>query len=209
MSEHLQFDVPGWQAFLRDWDVQARDLMQRLPESNDPATEEFNVRATLLQEGATDENLAAGARALGMTLPESLQRFYRASNGLIVPVLDAEHARIVGAEHLAFLRDNEPWIILDREADRFDMPDEQYRRYGRAQNPLAIPSKYFRGLVQLCPMVDSAVLVLNPQVVTAEGEWEAWRMSFEAPGTIRFPTFEAMMLELKERSLRSLRKIVG
>ena len=52
--------------------------------------------------------------------------------------------RIVGVEQLALLRDNEPWIALDREADKIDMPDEEYRRYGRAQNPLRIPSKYYR-----------------------------------------------------------------
>ena len=116
--------------------------------------------------------------------------------------------RIVGVEQLALLRDNEPWIALDREADKIDMPDEEYLRYGPAQNPLGIPSKYYRGLVQLCPMIDSALLAMNPAVVTSSGEWEAWHMCFESPGTFRYPTFEVMMVELREQTTNRLRTIV-
>jgi hypothetical protein len=207
VSDEPQFDVADWQAFLRDWDAQARELLPRLDAWNDPVTKEFNVRGSILLEGATEEAIGAGARKLGLELPESLKRFFRASNGLIVPMLDAEHARIVAAEQLTFLRDNESWIVLDREADRIDVPDDEYRRYGRAQNPLGVPSKYYRGLVQLCPMVDSALLAMNPQVCTPGGEWEAWHMRFAAPGTFRYPHFEAMMVELRNQSMSRLREI--
>ena len=49
---------------------------------------------------------------------------------------------------------------------------------------------------------------MKPEVVTAGGEWEAWHMGFEAPGTFRYPTFEAMMIELREQTTNRLRKIV-
>lgn len=40
-----------------------------------------------------------------------------------------------------------------------------------------------------------AILLLNPQVITSEGEWEAWFFSNWGPGADRYPSFWELMQE--------------
>ncbi len=39
----------------------------------------------------------------------------------------------------------------------------------------------------------SAIYLLNPQVVTEEGEWEAWFFANWLPGAARYRSFQEMM----------------
>ncbi|MEQ8226028.1 MAG: hypothetical protein ABRQ37_27190, partial [Candidatus Eremiobacterota bacterium] len=41
--------------------------------------------------------------------------------------------------------------------------------------------------------VDSAIYLLNPHVVTSDGEWEAWFFGYTLPGAIRYRSFREMM----------------
>jgi hypothetical protein len=186
VTDQVPFDVAGWQSFLRSWDVQVRDLMWKLPPPpHDPVTAELMARGSILRDRAGEDDIRDAANRFGRELPESLKRFYRVSNGLIVPMLDVQDARIFAVQQLSYLRDSEPTVVVLGEAETVEMTDEEYRRYGRGQDPLSVSSRYWRGLVQLSSKVDSAVLALNPEVATASGEWEAWYIAFEAPGTCR------------------------
>ena len=40
---------------------------------------------------------------------------------------------------------------------------------------------------------DAAILLLNPQVITTDGEWEAWFFSNWNPGARRYPSFWELM----------------
>ena len=53
--------------------------------------------------------------------------------------------------------------------------------------------------------MDAAFLALNPQVVTPEGEWEAWYFGNALPGARRYRNFEEMMVDLRRRTLENVR----
>jgi hypothetical protein len=42
-------------------------------------------------------------------------------------------------------------------------------------------------------MRDAAILLLNPKIVTDEGEWEAWYLDSKLPGAFRFRSFQELM----------------
>lgn len=42
-------------------------------------------------------------------------------------------------------------------------------------------------------MGDAAIYVLNPQIVTPEGEWEAWLFADWLPGAARYRSFQDLM----------------
>jgi hypothetical protein len=208
VTDQAPFDIAGWQSFLQSWDAQVRDLLSKLPPPpHDPVTAELMARGSILRDGANEDDIRAAAKRFGRELPESLKRFYRVSNGLIVPMLDVQDALLFAVQQLSYLRDSEPTVVILGEAEAVEMSDEEYLRYGRGQDPLSVSSKYWRGLVQLSSKVDSAVLALNPDVVTTSGEWEAWHIAFEAPGTYRYPSFEAMMVELRDQTLQRMRDL--
>jgi hypothetical protein len=46
--------------------------------------------------------------------------------------------------------------------------------------------------------VGTAIYLLNPEVVNAEGEWEAFYFAHWVPGVRRYPSFRALMLAEQE-----------
>ena len=50
-----------------------------------------------------------------------------------------------------------------------------------------------RGLIQISDVGDSAVLLLNPEIVADDGEWEAWDYAAWHPGVVRYRSFWEMM----------------
>ena len=40
------------------------------------------------------------------------------------------------------------------------------------------------------------VMLLNPEVITPEGEWEAWLVGSKLPGVVRWPSFWQMLHEM-------------
>ena len=50
---------------------------------------------------------------------------------------------------------------------------------------------------------DSAIYLLNPKVVTPDGEWEAWFFANWLPGAARYRSF----VELMQAEYRSFRQL--
>lgn len=48
--------------------------------------------------------------------------------------------------------------------------------------------RYLSTAIQISE-VDDGVLLLNPAIVTPEGEWEAWFFANWLPGALRSPSF--------------------
>jgi hypothetical protein len=44
-------------------------------------------------------------------------------------------------------------------------------------------------------MAEVSVLLLNPEVVTPDGEWEAWYYASWRPGASRYRSFAELMIE--------------
>jgi hypothetical protein len=204
-----EFDEAAWRGFLREWDELARELLPHLPADDfNRASREFHQRGSILRDGASAGSIEAAERKLGRALPESMKRFYRVSNGLVLPLLDIQDAVILAVEELVPLRDSEPDTVSLLECDEQEMTDEEYLRYGEQLNPLHFRTRYARELVQLSTHIDAAILALNPAVVTPGGEWECVFVAFKAPGIWRYPTFEDMMIEQRSRTTRGYRWVL-
>ncbi len=85
------------------------------------------------------------------------------------------------------------------------IPDEEYLVYGEAQYCSTLRVEYLQTALEISDKGDSAIYLLNPQVITEDGEWEAWFFGDWLPGADRYRSFGEMMqaeyenfLELRE-----------
>ena len=103
------------------------------------------------------------------------------------------------AEHIEWLRRASPafiaaWMDGARSCGSpRAVPDERYFVYGEAQDAVAIRDEYLQDALQISAWGDAAVYLLNPRVVTAAGEWEAWFFATWIPGAHRYRTFWDLM----------------
>jgi hypothetical protein len=88
------------------------------------------------------------------------------------------------------------------------VPDEVYYYYGPDQDPVHLRTEYMAGALQVSDFVDSAVVLLNPAVIDAHGEWEAWDFGNEFPGAYRYQSFEELMDGLRTRTVEGMRQAV-
>ncbi len=49
-------------------------------------------------------------------------------------------------------------------------------------------------MLEISDVGDSAIYLLNPQIVTADGEWQAWLFSNWNPGAVRHRSFQELMV---------------
>ncbi len=104
------------------------------------------------------------------------------------------------------MRDGAPELLEGWAVDDgFEVPDALYFNYGPDQDVIHIRRHYLRTSLQLSEYVESAVVLLNPNIQTSSGEWEAWDFGDKFPGAYRYPSFEALMQGLRERTLANLR----
>jgi hypothetical protein len=96
-----------------------------------------------------------------------------------------------------FSLDNARWIAMHR--DYPPVSDQEHRRYGDQQHCVAIDARYLWTAIQISE-VDDGVLLLNPAVVTADGEWEAWFFASWLPGANRYPSFLELVRALQADS---------
>jgi hypothetical protein len=61
--------------------------------------------------------------------------------------------------------------------------------YGEKQDCVNFRREYLQTALQISDVGDSAVVLLNPKVVTPEGEWETWFFANWLPGAIRYRSF--------------------
>ena len=73
------------------------------------------------------------------------------------------------------------------------IPDEEYLIYGEHQSGPAYRAEYLLSALQISDVGDSAVYLLNPEIRTDEGEWEAWFFATWIPGARRYRSFWEMM----------------
>lgn len=84
------------------------------------------------------------------------------------------------------------WIEGSSGAARVD--DADYFVYGQAQNPISIRPEYLPHTLQISHTEDASdVYLLNPCVVTPDGEWEAWYLAHRLPGAVRYRSFWDLM----------------
>jgi hypothetical protein len=73
--------------------------------------------------------------------------------------------------------------------------DDKYFVYGSQQDPAYLRVEYLTTALQISPTGDSAVYLLNPRVVSEDGEWETWFFANWLPGATRYRSFVEMILK--------------
>ena len=213
-----------WERFLRQW---SQELLRSMGDELSQLPSEVIESGWLGYPGATEEQITQTEARLGKALPPSYRAFLKVTNGWFqtTPLID----KLWSTEEIEwFSVRHQNWIdaFLEQYQDRYptvseaqlesnahlggsSVSDEEYLVYGEAQDCSKLRVEYLQTALEISDVGESAVYLLNPQVITDEGEWEAWFFGDWLPGADRYPSFRAMMqaeyenfLELRENSSR-------
>ena len=171
------------------------------------------------QPPATEEELAQLEKRIGVQLPPSYRSFLATSNGWLHPgpFIYGNVYRLLPASRVGWFRDlHADWIEAcnegraDAVAQFGDVPpaaDEDYFVYGPKQNCHNFPEKDWTDSLAISDEEENAIYLLNPNVVTAEGEWEAWFFASWMAGADRYRSFWELMHTELESSLKRRDKV--
>jgi hypothetical protein len=181
-----------WQPFLQRWShewLEDSDFRAMLPP-------DVLASAWLGGPGAPEAELAGLEARLGMSLPPSYRAFLTTTNGWRRTTSRME--QLWSTYEVEWFRvRHQDWIDIWLEESEGLPPirDDMYFVYGPGQDPIYMRAEYLLAALEIGAPGDyeSAIYLLNPQVITPEGEWEAWLLATWLPGASRHPSFWDMM----------------
>ncbi len=155
--------------------------------------------------GATEADILRSEARLHTKLPPSYREFLKVSNGwrMTTPFID----RLWSTAEIEWFSDRrKDWIdawdkFVHYYGEPESVPDDQYFVYGEGQTPY-MRANHFKATLEISDVGDSAIYLLNPLVVSPEGEWEAWFYANWNPGAERYRSFWELMLAEYESCLR-------
>ncbi|NDJ78709.1 MAG: SMI1/KNR4 family protein [Chloroflexi bacterium] len=138
--------------------------------------------------GATAEQIAHAETRLSVALPPSYRAFLAVSNGW--PTTGDFIDLIFPVEDVLWLRDFDPDLITAWEnADAAYGADDDL-------DGVQVDYRHLRHTLVVSDWGDEEILLLNPEVQTLAGEWEAWFFAGWIPGAERYESFGDLMLAL-------------
>ena len=194
-------DVESWRELMTRWNadlLETPDLIRRAPA-------DAVASGWLGFPPASEEQIRAAETRIGARLPPSYRTFLEVTNGW--HDLDHFHWKLWSAEEIDWFRvRNRDWIdayTCYLDPDEWDgphsVPDAEYFNYGTmpyGQGQGNERLEYLPSMLEISDYGDSAILLLNPEIVTADGEWEAWEFANWKPGATRYRSFWEMMQAL-------------
>ncbi len=183
-----------WEALLSRW---SKEGLEGVYAGDLPP--EVRASGWLGTDGATEAQIAGCEARLGTRLPPSYRSFLATSDGFHLP--GGLVPQLLSAGEIEWLRVKDPETVrawLEGEA-LFGPPepvtDGEYGVYGEEQETGTLRLEYLETALQISERerAGTAVILLNPQVVTAEGEWEAWCLAHWLPGAARYRSFWELM----------------
>jgi len=143
---------------------------------------------------ASPEELSELEGRIGAELPDSYKQFlatsngWRQSGGLIYEVFPCEKVEW-------FRVNNQDWIhaYVEPAKGQPPMSAEEHCVYGDDQDVCRFRVEYLQSTLLISDVGDSAVYLLNPEIKTASGEWEAWFFANWRPGAVRYRSFWDLM----------------
>jgi hypothetical protein len=181
-----------WNGWLREWNHQ---LLSGFAVTGRDAFTDPLVTPSLVDggwlgaPGADEDQVVALEARLGARLPPSYRSFLRTSNGFLQPGMIVP--RLLPIDEVGWLRDVDPATI-------------EVWSPGLAKAGAAAPAdgfeRYLPSALQVSARetVGTAMYLLNPEVVSADGEWEAFYFAHWIPGADRFPSFWELMQREQE-----------
>ncbi|MEH2073301.1 MAG: SMI1/KNR4 family protein [Nostoc sp.] len=182
-----------WESRIREWSRQRIEALEEYEQEE--LAPEVIESGSLCYPGANEEEISATEARLGVTLPPSYREFLKVSNGL--HSTSKCDIRFYSVEEIQ-------WYILDREnyidelielnQDLEPVPDEEYFIYGDEQYYSRV--EHLQTCLEISTEDYQMIFLLNPQVITSDGEWEAWYYDSKYGDAQRYPSFGQMMEEI-------------
>jgi hypothetical protein len=183
----IEFD---WKSFLDRWskDMLSSPLGRTLPD-------EIIGSGWLGFDPASDLDIAEVEIRLKIALPPSYREFLKVSNGWRRTTHAIE--RVWGTHEICWFRKkHRDWIDAYVAPASFgptdEIPDDEYYAY-ESKVECFHPS-HLKETLQISDVGDAAVYLLNPQIITKDGELEAWFFANWLPGAHRYRSFLEMMI---------------
>lgn len=157
--------------------------------------------------GASEDQIAEREKKLGIRLPPSYREFLKVSNGWRHPGFFVYELYPVEKTDW-FRARNQSWIraytfFRPLFLRRPSIPDHEYFMYGSKQDPARFRAEYLHNTLEISSEGDSAIYLLNPEVVFPDGEWESWFFANWLPGASRYRSFGEMMRAEREDFLKA------
>ena len=147
------------------------------------------------EPGASEAEITSAELRLGVQLPPSYRAFLALSNGFdnVSPFI----YRLYSAAEIDWFRvRNQDWIDAYQTED--DVSPEEH--LANPEDCVRFRSAYLSSCLQISDEGDSAVVLLNPEVVNDESEWETWFFANWSPGATRYPSFRSYVESELDRS---------
>lgn len=212
-----------WESFLQQWSQEILESMKEDQLAQLP--QEAIASCWLGYPGATEQQICQVESRLGVRLPPSYREFLKVTNGwrqttsFIRRLWSTEGIERFALRHQkwidAFTNHHESTQVSFEHAIELDelwepptIADEEYFDYGKDQDCSKLRVEYLKTAIEISDVGESSIYLLNPQVVTEDGEWEAWFFGDWLPGADRYRSFREMMeaeyqnfLELRDPTL--------
>jgi hypothetical protein len=186
----------NWKSFLQQWNDEILEILKKATWQFSPMELSALREGRMGYPGASEQEIKDLETRLNVTLPPSYKEFLKFTNGWKQIGFDAESTKLFSTTEIDWFNVKNPeaidsWMVGAQFMP--EVPDEVYFIYGSEQDPVHMRNSYLKSALAISQLVDAGVYLLNPEVVTEDGEWEAWFFGFRLPGANRYRSFEAMM----------------
>jgi hypothetical protein len=158
-------------------------------------SQEIVDQSWLGYDGATEAQLLKLEDKIGTALPTSYREFLKTTNGW--RACDWSGMRLFGTEEIDWLLRIDPFIInhwKPHTDERPSVPDDKYFIYGKRQDSVWYRAEYLQNALSISTQSNEGdVYLLIPDVITDDGEWEAWHLGYKIPGANRYRSFYELM----------------
>jgi hypothetical protein len=187
--------VEDWNIFLSKWNQQIFEVLKVKnikPSVYHHYSQDIDYNCYHLP-GATEERVIELEQKIKTNLSVGYRNFLLASNGFVS--LD-RHYMFCDTDKIDwFVEENRDWAERWSKSD-LDVSDEEYFQYGENQNSCSMRTRYTKHTLQISPVDESHVYLLNPLIIDNRNEWEAWDFAAKNPGAFRYRSFWDMMQKL-------------
>ena len=181
-----------WRNAIREWSLLRLEMVE--DEEKAANTSEVIESEWLGYPGATEAQIKTVESRLGTTLPPSYREFLKVTNG--IRSLEEYGIRFYSTEEIDwFCVKNQDWIELWTQGieETPSVPDEIYFSYGEEQDCVDLRNEYMQTALEISSDYDGYIYLLNPRIITEDGEWEAWDFGNKLVGAHRYRSFRDMM----------------
>jgi len=181
-----------WDLFVKCWQDEVIKNILSKEQVDTPEEQYVKDHLKITSEPAKDVDIAQLEKRFNLKFPPSYLSLLKVTNGLVVIGMDAFDGKLLASDKVAYFKDLYPDLYKIEIENKKYNSDSEYFVYGKGQNTLLTRWNYFDTAIVISSFADSALYMLNPKVVDANGEWEAWILSPEQ-GLIRYRTFTDLL----------------